>query len=278
MRPQRNTPRARAVRVRHGFTLLELLVSVTILAVVAGMVYGALQSATTSVAIASEVTEELRVRQFLSSQFQDVLSTAYMDPAGGREAFQFVGEESGGAFGPADSLRFVSTEPLTGSRSLPGVLKVVTIEAGTDEAAEQLSGLAGEEEARQHITLMYQEAPLVLEGEDDFAAGFQFDEEDYASWRVPVQTFDVAFYDGEEWVETWDTLSERMMPWAVRLRINFAKDEEAMDEDAAAGIDRNEFPDYEAVMPMPLGKGALTQFVPLNPAIDQEEGDDLFQQ
>jgi hypothetical protein len=62
-------------------------------------------------------------------------------------------------------------------------------------------------------------------------------ETDSPSWSVPVSSFDVAFFDGKDWGEVGDSAASLMMPWCLRIRINYARSEDEKRADSQAGLD-----------------------------------------
>ncbi len=249
---------------RRGFTLLELLVAVVILSVVVAVVYASFASVLNSVDAARVGAEEMRLREFLIKSFSTNLSTVYVDPYMEQEVFQFIGEDERGPHGPADTLRFCSTAPLLGGMALPGDIKEV-IYSVTDEKPEDELNLGldeGENSAGDEYRgrmLVSTEVPLLganvqgLEGD----TGFFEPDSDYVapSWSVPIRTFDVKYYDGEEWVDDWNSVEMGLLPWCVQIQINFARTPDQLEAERAAGVDPEEDPDLTLVLPIPVGLG-----------------------
>ncbi|HNR29264.1 MAG TPA: prepilin-type N-terminal cleavage/methylation domain-containing protein [Candidatus Hydrogenedentes bacterium] len=276
---------ARASRHRLGFTLLELMVAISILTVIVTIIYISFSSVTRASEVARDVAENLRLHQFLLRHFNQVIPTLHADAAVSIEAYQVLGEDASGPMGPADKLRFCSSTPLMGGKSLPGVFKVVTFEV-MDESAEEGGGLTGIETEepdqwndRGALALEYRESPLTVdmnaEG-DQMLGGFDATEQEYASWRVPVSSFDVTYFDGEEWITEWNSLDKGLIPWAITIRINFSKSEADWAADRAAGITPEEDPDFEMSYVLPAGAGTREPFLDLNPAATAQAERDLF--
>lgn len=264
---------------RSGFTLLELMVSISILTVIVSIVYVSFNSIVNSSGVAEAAAKDMRLRQFLSRGFSATIPSVRVDEGAQIQSYQLLGENSDGPYGPADTLRFACAQPLLGARSLPGVMKVVTYEVVDRNAGEEEEALTGVEfgEAdpdadEPDLLLVYREEPLVvdmlLEEGDGLLESFNAaSEAGYAHWSVPVRSVDFAYFDGEEWVEEWDSLAEGLLPWAIRVRVNFQKSEEAHDAEQAAGISALDDPDFEVTLPIPCGAGTAEPFIPLNPAM-----------
>jgi len=81
-------------------------------------------------------------------------------------------------------------------------------------------------------------------------------------WSMEVMSFNLQFYDGVEWVDSWNSVEKMgLLPWAVKVQINFP-----MDEDDPANYKRlfmtaKEDKDYDfvAVVTLPAGYGLLPE-------------------
>ena len=272
----------------RGFTLLELMVSLSILTVIMLIIYVSFSTVVSATDVARGVAEDLRMKLFLSKQFRHVLPAVHADMGVQIASYEFVGENESGAFGPADKLKFCVGLPLLGGKSLPGLYKIVNFEvvdANEPEEGDALTGVttnfeAGSEDEQPNIMLRYTEEPLVVDvlGEDDSLFGeFDFEEGEYASWSVPVRSVDFTYFDGEEWIEDWNSIDLGLLPWAVRVRINFQKDEADLDILRDLGADLEEDPDFELIVLLPSGAGTVEPFIPLNPALANLSQQDLFE-
>lgn len=281
------TNRALHKRGRRGFTLLELLVSILVLTVLTAIVYSSFRSVADTTAMARQGAEDLRFRQFLWRNIQTNLNSIYIDPACVSPEYQFLGTDEQGAFGPADAVRFCTALPMDGPDSLPGVLKVVTYQVVDQyEAAEGEVALGSVDDGAaegesDEMLLEILEEPLVLETEDFAANDFEDLDEIQFERHIPIATFDVQYYDGiaDEWLDEWDSTLEQRLPWAVRVKINFARSEEEWSADITGGFDPEEEPDLELTACLPAGAGVVEQFIDTNHfrALSFQEGDELPQ-
>ena len=284
----------------RGFTLLEMLIAVTVLAMISAIVFAAFAGVTETTDQARSEAEEMRMRQFLTRNIHNNLCAAFADPALVLEEFRFIGMSEDGLDGPADSIEFASTAPLIGGGSLPGAIKAVRYgvvdQNDTELGASTLSaGLAGQEE--QGSMLESIEMQLVLPSETNEEAENQRDPnamnaqqssmssgsrfgnsreldvgedlksraEDAAtpesptpSWSVPIRNMDITYFDGQEWVEDWDSLAMQRLPWSVCFKINFLKTEVQRAADDELGVNDEEDPDLELVIPLPSAVGIVT--------------------
>jgi len=259
--------------------MIELLVAITILTIVVAIVYESFASVARSSGLAREAAAELRFRQFLWRNFTWNLTAVYSDAGCEIPEFQFVGTDEDGPYGPADTLRFCTSHSLPGTKSLPGVRKVVAYELTDPSQADSGFAIDAElEEERLELVLVITETPLEIEsaglGEEpsdydaqtDFALDDESDEAASRQTEVPVRNVDIRYYDieQEDWVEEWDSVEMLRLPWAVHIRANFARTEEELESEAYEGIDSQEDPDLDLTIALPLGAGVIGPFIDWN--------------
>ena len=260
-RIHRATAASRRSRAR-GFTLIEVLVSIAILTIIVAIVYASFDAVANVTEHARESAEEMRRRQFLGRVFASSFSTVYIDMACFDERLQFVGASETGPHGAMDSVDFCSSAPLMGGMAMPGILKLVHYGGTSDNDSDMtLDSFDDADEGAAPATLSGSETLLIAQGGQDMglddmaslgdAAGY-----DSPSWSVPVRSFDAAYFNGEDWVEEWDSLAEGRLPWGVRIRVDFAQDED--DDSFLGGDDSDEVADFETIIPIPLGAGVWT--------------------
>ncbi|MDP7639267.1 MAG: hypothetical protein QGG73_06065, partial [Candidatus Hydrogenedentes bacterium] len=74
-------------------------------------------------------------------------------------------------------------------------------------------------------------------------------------WSVPIRTLDMQYFDGEEWIDEWDSFAEGRLPWSIHFRINFARPEEEIESLRNEGIDFEKDPDFQLIVTVPAGMG-----------------------
>lgn len=296
------TARAGAIASPAGFTLVEMLVAVTILVVVVTIAYSTLSSVITATEQARTAAEELRLRQFLARSFEANFSTVYTDPGMMDERYAFIGKEGGGAGGKMDSVEFCSSAPIMGSLAPPGLLKLVRYTAASGGEAEYgMGGLSeDEQDAFESGPKLATKEALIVEGASDESLGqtrlsgftnqeggagnragttgevLNMDDMDGPEWSVPISSLDLAYFDGEEWQEEWDSIAMGRLPWCVRIRINYARTDAEQNADRTAGLSVEEDPDYEGIIPIPLGVGTTTDATTWYGALWQDTGGGLL--
>lgn len=265
---------------QDGFTLVEVLVSIVILVLVMAVIYGAMESVTSTAAVARAGAQELHMRQFLQQNFAGNLSSLYADAGCTEPEYQLLGEDDD----LQDYLRFCTSLPLSGASALPGVLKVVTYEvtAGSDDdLATPVGALTLDQVApvARDLVLRVTEQALVLGEAGDIGEGKEAAEkqandlrdggeegEVFQEYTIPVASMDIKYFDGEEWLDDWDSLELTRMPWAVRVMINFPRTEEELEAAQADGYDLEESPDFDFTSTIPIGAGTWEQFIDQNHA------------
>ncbi|MBI4559409.1 MAG: type II secretion system protein [Candidatus Hydrogenedentes bacterium] len=243
----------------RGFTLIELLFAIALLSIVCWVVFESFTAVTSSIEGTQATTEELRLRQFLARNISTNFASAHSSSTYEDDTFSFVGSDGEDTEGPNDAIRFCSSAPLLGGMGLPGDIKEVRYEiAGGGLSAPESEGDTDERVSR---TLVATETPLMggnvqeLEGDTgNFVPDSSYES---PSWEVPIRSLDIQYFDGEEWVDEWDSKELGRLPWCVDIKINFAKTESQLEQEEEDGIDPEENPDFEMVVPLPLGLGVI---------------------
>ena len=242
---------------RRGFTLLEVVLAIAIVAIIAAIVQATFQTVTNTSAEVRASTEELRLRQFLSRSVQMNLTTAYVEPNYEEGLFRFTGIDGEEQGLPRDVLRFVSTAPVVGGMGLPGDLKEVRYEVIEGDSALEfdVDGDLPDDIARLTVVETPMLGGLVAELDEETSAFLPVDGYEPPNWDVPIRSLSIEYFDGTDWVDDWDSAAVGRLPWSVRLKINFAKTEAQLDAEQDEGYDDEEDPDFEMVVAMPTGVG-----------------------
>lgn len=258
----------RRIYIENGFTLLEVLIVMVILSMIAGIIFASFSSVVTTVEAARIRSEELRIRQLLTRSLQQNLSCVYIDPQRGYNAlYPFTGENKGSGEKAEDRLEFCSLAPVIGPNALPGDLKIVRYEVSDDQGDTLLASSEvsqGILSGRKVLTIT--ETPILggnvrADPEDDEGA-IEYDRNFEApSWAVPIHSFDVEYFDGEEWQEEWELADEFVLPWSVRISVNFARTDEQLSALSYAGTDLGEAPDLRLIFSIPIAVGLTYQGV-----------------
>lgn len=269
---------------KRGFTIIELLVAMTLLVVIVSIVYATFTAVLNSTEDAREAAARLRMTQFLTRSFTRNLAEAkegWLPGATLRYAqrtgndlvaegmglrYQFRGTNQEGPYGPADSLVFASTAPLVGSTALPGWVKQVSYSVSINQPDGE--GLDFESTAPPEAVLDVSETPILGDPEGYSlnldAAAYQDAVAQSAadfgvvapSWSLPIQSLNIRYFDGKEWRDEWDAMEEGRLPWTVDIRINFVRPEDsALEREFRVATEDDEESDYRLVFSLPTGVG-----------------------
>jgi len=197
----------------RGFTLVELLLAMTLMSILLGLTYSGLRAATRSSERGEKMLAaggELRAsHQFMRRQLNQMLPLSFGitdDTDGIRIVF----------LGDSKSIQYVA--PMPGYLGTGGPqVQLIELASGGDSSVLQFSHalLQGYEEG----DLGYRDPVVLLENVE--SAGFEFlglDEEGVAT----------------DWMPSWD--QPEMLPVAVRLNLEFSGDTRMLWPDLVAGV------------------------------------------
>jgi prepilin-type N-terminal cleavage/methylation domain-containing protein len=270
-------------RGSRGFTLIELLIAITILAVITAVIYTCFQAVADSMLRARVSAEETRRSQFLARNLEENFSTAHLDLAllvsqaspGGTttvgEGADFFGENDDTIDGAADSVTFISTAPLSNGMGIPGETKwvsysVLSPDSDDMELSEEMA-MEMEDGEYRGAMLQASERPIspdesvdmdeddTLSDSDDPDGLFEEELARDVGWSQPIKSMDLKYYDGQEWVDEWNSVDRGRLPWSVHVRINFAKTEAQEEAERSHNYDEEDDPDFEMVIPVARGAG-----------------------
>jgi len=200
-------------RRRSGFTLIEILIALSIIVVILGLVYGTYAATVQSVSrcrtrnisqqqartLLAMMARELRCSRQTPSRRQHAGKAPEAGKAPGAGAVpeehvpDFFGQDgsSGGVL-----LQFTSAGGIKGWESRSG---------GLSRIAYRLDGSSGTLSRRQSVA----------------AAGDAADEGTWLAIAGGVRAIGLRYFDGEEWRHQWDSTREGELPRAVRIEVKF---------------------------------------------------------
>ena len=197
-----------------GFTLVELLLAITLMSILLGLTYSGLRAATRSSQrgelILAAVGELRASHQFIRRQLNQMLPLPYAVTEGAEE-LRVVFE------GDARHIQYVAPMPGYLGTGGPQVQLIEVVNADDGELVIQFSHalLQGFEESR-----LYDRDPVILlEGVS--SAGFEFLAKDEEGELIG-------------WIASWD--QQDILPVAVRLDLEFSEDLNIQWPDLAAGV------------------------------------------
>lgn len=214
---------------RRGFTLLEVLLTITITAIMMGIIYGVLVSTLQARTHLEKTTEVEEAGPVLLKMISDDIAAAFVppvpdqpppaegEPAPANPAY-FLGKDETGAGGDADALDFVSSRDIWD----PDTQRVADFaEIGLSlKANDAYPGLS---------LLVRREDPFI----DDKPQGDGILQEMYPR----VKSLNLEYWDGEEWQTKWGTEEgqKKVLPRIVRITLVLVPDEEKAKKNDPTG-------------------------------------------
>jgi len=213
----------------------------------------------------------------------------------GATELAFVGENIDEDGFAADNLHFVSLASPLGGAVAPGGPKLISVrlERPPEEFLDEM-GLGGRDKKQSFLNLREQQLlsmglpsdeEVGLDGEkreekevdklfDKPKSGIKWSEDGGEStdlgatpttdsepvWSIEIESFNVEFFDGTAWVDSWDsslmnnTTQFGLLPWAVKIEIDFPA-EDGESSYARRLTDDKDRHDFETVVTIPASYG-----------------------
>lgn len=186
------------MRHARGFTLLEMLVAIAMVAIITASLYSALYVGFRAQRSATRAVEPARAATLTLQLLEQDLEGA-MSPTG-ILAGQFLGTDAQGLDG-ADGLAFYSSAnvPIAGESGADTRHVEFTVAAALDDAQPALL-------RRVTSNLLPSNAPLIRE----------------QVLCRNVKAFSLRYFDGTQWLESWDSTAQGdLLPLGVEVQIEF---------------------------------------------------------
>lgn len=298
----KNSPTSHTLR-RRGFTIIELLIAMVIVAIITMIVYSTFSSVIASTETADIAAEQLYTQTFLTRHLHSNTAqinsgwqpgAAYRPMSDANNPVVQVMPESLVLFqgidnGVEDSITFTTTTGIAGLSGLPGYMKQVTYEIvdGSDIKIPASSPYAGA--ASKGPVLRVTEVPLMSYGDSlggevlaDHVNKLQQNAEELGVatpvWTFPVGGMDIQYFNGEEWVKAWDMAVEERLPWALDITFEWRP----WGQEISATPDENAENQFRMVVTIPAGAGirnaAPAYGRPIDPSLPPSPGPGTVQQ
>ena len=263
---------------QRGFTIIELLISMIIVAMVVGIVYSTFTSVLASTETANTASEQLYTQSFITRNLDGHLAQAtpgwqpgavfrpFTDVSAPvsrvmvESLFSFEGVDNG----DEDSLSFTTSVPMNGATGLPGYYKQVTYSIVDGASVEWPEGSPYVGIQGEGPVLLVTEVPIlsykgIQEGQsiEDRVRIFKEEAEKLEiatpMWTFPVGAMSIRYHDGEEWIDFWDMTVEERLPWAVEVILYWSP----WDNDRASAVSLDPENQFRMVIPLPGGMGIV---------------------
>ena len=184
----------------RAFTLIELLMALTVCAILLAAIYGVFSRAIHLRNNATQRTREVRVRAHAAGMIRNDLRNALV--SGGTLAATLQGSAESHGTGFPGYLKFTATTAKDAGDDIGGDVQEIEYYIARDsQAAEQKAGVLVRTIKRDLLNTTQQTPP-----EERVLAG--------------VEAMDVSFYSGSEWKTSWEvTTDSKTLPEAVRVSI-----------------------------------------------------------
>ncbi|MFP6597970.1 MAG: prepilin-type N-terminal cleavage/methylation domain-containing protein [Candidatus Hydrogenedentota bacterium] len=264
------------LRDRRGFTIMELLIAMVIVAIISAIVYSTFTSVLASTETTNIAAEQLYTQSFLTRHIQTNFTQAHpgwqpgaayrptSDPQNtvtqvmAESMFLFEGRDDG----QEDSITFTASSPILGMSGLPGFLKQVTYEIIDGSEIEVPTGSPYAGFSTSGPVLRITEIPPMSYGDSLGAEAMSIDVERLQqdaeelgiatpTWTFPVGGMNILYFDGEEWVEDWDMALEERLPWALDFTFAWRP----WGEEARASTSESADNEFRMVVTIPAGVG-----------------------
>lgn len=191
-----------------GFTLLEILITIAILAVLATMVYASFDASIKVIERVDKGSDKYREARFIISRLSEELSMAFRPKDNSMPEAIFVGQNSILDGRAHDSLRFTS---LSHFRSVP------------DQAASDFNlieySLETSPDGNGWVLLHKERDNLYELSGDSFSQGgggqFVIGED--------IHGLNLRYFDGKTWLDSWNAENEKGLPKVVEIKIDFGQ-------------------------------------------------------
>ncbi len=190
---------------RNGFTLLEILLSLTLLAIILATIYQAFFSHVKTMEATRLVEEQYQIGRTALDMIAKEIEGAYLGSE--EHAYIFIGIDDQSVEGiPTDTLHFVTTSSFTGSNRL------------------EESGLR---EITYRFTLDQETEEGLLIRREDFTVDEELQEGGMEQILAEgVKGIDLLFIDEEgKEVEAWDSAETKQLPMAVKITIIISEED-----------------------------------------------------
>jgi type II secretion system protein J len=193
------TKRRRANR-GTGFTLIELMLAVLILAIMMSIIYGVVVSTVTAARRVEEITATSEIGPAILTQMRVDLEAAFLP----KEGEYFVATKNGGGGNARDRIDFIS-----------GVMAY-----GAEDSVEEARFHSINEIGYQTINSRKDPSVAILYRREDYF----IDSDPLKGGRLTelydrVRSFSLRFLEGDTWRNDWNSKTQKGLPKAVEIEL-----------------------------------------------------------
>ena len=186
---------------QKGFTLVELMLAVLILAIMMAIIYGVVVSTVTAARRVEEITSTSEIGPAILTQIRSDLEAAFVPKADGE---YFVATHGGGAGNGRDRIDFVSGVMAYGPEN--------EIEQPRFHSVNEVGYQLQESRKNPGYAVLYRREDYFIDG-DPLKGGRLTELYDR------VRSFTLRFREGETWRDNWNSKTQKGLPKAVEIEI-----------------------------------------------------------
>jgi general secretion pathway protein J len=186
---------------KGGFTLVELMLAILILAIMMSIVYGVLVSTVSAAKRVEEITASSEIGPAILTAIRADLEGAFLPKAEGE---YFVGTSGSGGGANRDRINFVSSVMAYGPENDTEESRFHSV----NEVGYQLI----ESRKEQGLAILYRREDFFIDT-DPLKGGRLTELYDR------VRSFGVRFLEGETWREDWNSKTQKGLPKAVEIEL-----------------------------------------------------------
>jgi len=190
---------------RRGFTLLEMLIAMTILAIVLTIAYRVFSSSYAALHRVDPDRDPFQTARVILDRMAEEIQSAYYRP--GLSYTGFLGENDTKDEAPWDSLTFSSLANFYWIKSVEGINESDFLKIA-------------------YVLVEDQEERLLMRAQDPSFSTFEESAEDLGTADRGVHQLadhvwgvDFRYLDGEEWLEEWNAQDRQRLPDAVEVKL-----------------------------------------------------------
>jgi len=194
------------VKTRRGFTLIELMLAVLILAIMMSIIYGVVVSTVTAARRVEEITASSEIGPAILTQIRTDLEAAFLP----KEGEYFVATKRAAGAGSRDRIDFVSGVMSYGAEN--------DVEAPRFHSINEVGYQTIDSRKDPSVAILYRREDFFIDA-DPLKGGRLTELYDR------VKSFSLKFLDGETWRDDWNSKTQKGLPKAVQIELSIVVNE-----------------------------------------------------
>jgi type II secretion system protein J len=188
------------IRFRKGFTLVELMLAVLILAIMMSIIYGVVVSTVSAARRVEEITAASEIGPAILTQMRIDLEGAFLP----KEGEFFVATKRSGGGGSRDRIDFISGVMAYGSEN--------DIEEPRFHSVNEVGYQMIDSRKDPGVGILYRRLDYFIDS-DPLKGGHLTELYDR------VRSFSLRFLEGEKWRDDWNSKNQKGLPRAVEIEL-----------------------------------------------------------